>query len=82
MERVPAPTAKTPWRKCRIGFQPVSLNHRTNGRTIENPVFRHKYCKQFIDQRGLVPGRDEGIVLWTRRQAGSLSYIAFRSVER
>src|ERR1700736_4668412 len=49
MERVRAPTAKTPWRN--VG-QASSLSLRTTRRTIENPIFRHKDLRQFIDQGG------------------------------
>jgi hypothetical protein len=77
----PRPHRKDALAQCRIGFQPVSPNHGTNGRTIENPIFRHKYCRQFINQRGR-PCPGKGSSCGPRRQAGSLSYIAFRSVER
>jgi hypothetical protein len=49
MERVPPPPQKRPGAQCRIGFQPVSPDHGTNHRESD---LSHKYCRQFIDQRG------------------------------
>jgi hypothetical protein len=77
----PRPHRKDALAQCRIGFQPVSPNHgdeRTNHRESD----LSPQVLQTIYQSKRTTLSREGIVLWTRRQAGSLSYIAFRSVER
>jgi hypothetical protein len=70
-------TCRCPHRKvalaqCRIGFQPVSPDHRTTRR--ESGLFAPWYWESLSIKRGEINWK--GSLEAEKRQAGSLSYIA------
>jgi hypothetical protein len=68
--RCPRPHRQDALAQCRIGFQPVSPER---DEPSEVRSFAISIANIFRPRGRLV---SEGIVLWTRRQDGSLSYIA------
>jgi hypothetical protein len=71
--------ARRAGKQCSIGFQPVSGRAARHPRKSLKPRNQHRLEGPF-DALSLAQGT--GIFTWTKRQAGSLCYIALRRVER